>query len=91
MLLSEKTHSDLRPLTFRTNPEKIHAVIGGFHLSGAAMAPNVDPTIEKLKQVGMDVICPMHCTGFDVISRLSKELPDNFIQSSVGSKIVLEQ
>jgi 7,8-dihydropterin-6-yl-methyl-4-(beta-D-ribofuranosyl)aminobenzene 5'-phosphate synthase len=72
-----------------TGQKKIHAVIGGFHLSGAAMAPNVDPTIEKLKQVGMEVICPMHCTGFDVISQLSKELPDNFIQSSVGSKILL--
>jgi len=69
---------------------KVHAVIGGFHLSGPAMAPNVEPTIEKLKQIGMDVICPMHCTGFDIISRLSKELPESFIQSSVGSKILLQ-
>jgi 7,8-dihydropterin-6-yl-methyl-4-(beta-D-ribofuranosyl)aminobenzene 5'-phosphate synthase len=30
-----------------------------------------------------------HDSGLDVISRLSKELPDNFIQSSVGSKILL--
>lgn len=72
-----------------TGQEKIHAVIGGFHLSGPAMAPNVDPTIEILKKVGLDVICPMHCTGFDVISRLSREFPGRFIQSSVGSKILL--
>lgn len=70
--------------------KKVHAVIGGFHLSGPAMAPNVDPTIEKLKEIGMDVLCPMHCTGFDIISRLSKELPDSFIQSSVGSTILLK-
>jgi 7,8-dihydropterin-6-yl-methyl-4-(beta-D-ribofuranosyl)aminobenzene 5'-phosphate synthase len=70
--------------------KKVHAVVGGFHLSGPAMAPNVEPTIEKLKEIGIDVLCPMHCTGFDTISRLSKELPDRFVQSSVGSTILLQ-
>lgn len=74
-----------------TGQKKIHALIGGFHLSGAAMAPNVEPTIEKLKQISMEMICPMHCTGFNAISRLAGEMPEQFVNSSVGSKIILKK
>lgn len=72
-----------------TGQEKVFAVIGGFHLSGTAMAAMIEPTIKEIKKNSLQMICPMHCTGFQAMSRLASELPDIFVQSSVGSKIVL--
>ncbi|WP_022666176.1 MBL fold metallo-hydrolase [Desulfospira joergensenii] len=72
-----------------TGVEDVFAVIGGFHLSGPAMAPAVAPTIEALEQMSMSLVCPMHCSGFTAVSALSQALPDSFVLSSVGSKIIL--
>lgn len=72
-----------------TGVEEVFAVIGGFHLSGPAMAPAVAPTIEALKQISPSLICPMHCSGFQAVSALSQALPDSFVLSSVGSRILL--
>ena len=72
-----------------TGTDDVFAVIGGFHLSGAAMAPAVAPTIEALKQLSPSLVCPMHCSGFTAVSALSEALPDSFVLSSVGSRIIL--
>lgn len=72
-----------------TGKTKICAVIGGFHLGGSAMQPSIEPTIKEMKKLGVQVISPMHCTGFKAISRFAEEMPDAFILSSVGSRIVL--
>lgn len=72
-----------------TGIEKLYAVIGGFHLSGPAMAPAVDPTITELKRLSPQVICPMHCTGYHTISRIADEMNKAFILNSVGSRISL--
>jgi len=72
-----------------TGNKKIHAVIGGFHLSGAMMEPSIEPTIEEMKKMAVQVISPMHCTGFKAITRFAEEMPDAFILNSVGSRIIL--
>lgn len=72
-----------------TGTEDVFAVIGGFHLSGPAMAPAVAPTIEALQQISPSLVCPMHCSGFKAVSALSQALPDSFVLSSVGSRIIL--
>lgn len=72
-----------------TGQQDVCAVIGGFHLSGAVMEPSIEPTIEEMKKLSLQVISPMHCTGFKAISRFAEELPDAFVLSSVGSRIVL--
>jgi len=72
-----------------TGNKKIHAVIGGFHLSGAIMEPSIEPTIEEMKKMAVQVISPMHCTGFKAITRFAEEMPDAFILNSVGSRITL--
>ena len=69
--------------------EKIHAVVGGFHLSGPAFEPIVEETIESLKKMAPKIVVPMHCTGWSAAQRFSKEFPGVFILNSVGSKIVL--
>ncbi len=72
-----------------TGLRKVHAVLGGFHLSGPAFESIIEKTISELKNVGPEVIVPMHCTGWKAIQRLQQEFPSAFVLNSVGSKITL--
>ncbi len=69
---------------------RVHAVIGGFHLTGPAMEPRIDPTVQELRAIGPEVIVPMHCTGAAAIRRFADAFPDEFVLSSVGTSIVLQ-
>lgn len=72
-----------------TGQEKIHAVLGGFHLSGPFFEKFHDPTVDALKKIDPEVLIPMHCTGWKAIQRFQKEFPESFVLNSVGSKIML--
>ncbi|MBW2610276.1 MAG: MBL fold metallo-hydrolase [Deltaproteobacteria bacterium] len=72
-----------------TGVEKIHTVIGGFHLSGRAFEPIIEKTIEALKELDLKVIVPMHCTGWKAINRMSEAFPLSFVLNSVGSRFNL--
>ena len=72
-----------------TGEQKIHAVLGGFHLSGPFFEKFHDPTVEALKKIEPDVLIPMHCTGWKAIQRFQKEFPESFVLNSVGSKMML--
>jgi 7,8-dihydropterin-6-yl-methyl-4-(beta-D-ribofuranosyl)aminobenzene 5'-phosphate synthase len=65
--------------------DRIHAVLGGFHLSGPLFAPIIPPTIAALQQIGPDFIVPMHCTGFKATSRIANEMPGQFVLNTVGT------
>ena len=62
----------------------VHAVMGGFHLSGEN-EKLIDPTINEMKSVDPDYVIPMHCTGWNAINRFAQEMPENFILNSVGT------
>jgi 7,8-dihydropterin-6-yl-methyl-4-(beta-D-ribofuranosyl)aminobenzene 5'-phosphate synthase len=72
-----------------TGEQKIHAVLGGFHLSGPFFEKIHDETIQGMKKMNPDVIMPMHCTGLKAINRFQKEFPSSFVLNSVGSKMTL--
>lgn len=72
-----------------TGIEKIYAIVGGFHLSGAAFEPLIDQTCELLAAFAPQVIVPTHCTGFTAIHQLATRLPNAFIQCSVGTRFEL--
>ena len=72
-----------------TGEQKIHAVLGGFHLTGPFFEKIHDETFEELKKFDLDVISPMHCTGRKAIQRISEEFPSGFVLNSVGSKMTL--
>jgi len=72
-----------------TGEQKIHAVLGGFHLSGPFFEKFHDPTIDALNKIDPDVLMPMHCTGWKAIQRFQKEFPESFVLNSVGSKLML--
>ena len=72
-----------------TGVEKVYAVLGGLHLSGADYEKILEKTIDELKALSPAVIVPMHCTGRKAMELLSREFPAAFVLNSVGSKITL--
>lgn len=72
-----------------TGQDKIHAVLGGFHLTGPFFEKIHDETVEALKKMEPEVVMPMHCTGWKAIQKFQKEFASNFVLSSVGSKVML--
>ena len=69
-----------------TGVDKIHAIIGGFHLpaDGGIYEEAMDPTIEEIQNADPEYIIPCHCTGWKATNKII-DLPDKFIQSAVGT------
>jgi 7,8-dihydropterin-6-yl-methyl-4-(beta-D-ribofuranosyl)aminobenzene 5'-phosphate synthase len=72
-----------------TGVQKVHAVIGGFHLSGPLFEPIIPPTVAALKELNLEMIVPAHCTGWKATHAIARELPQAFVQNSVGTRFVL--
>lgn len=68
-----------------TGAQRVHAVLGGFHLAGPLFEPILEDTLEALKAEAPDVVVPMHCTGWNAIQRFSLAFPAAFVLNSVGS------
>jgi 7,8-dihydropterin-6-yl-methyl-4-(beta-D-ribofuranosyl)aminobenzene 5'-phosphate synthase len=68
--------------------QKVHAVLGGFHLSGKN-EDLIDPTINEMKAIDPDYVAPMHCTGWKAINRFAQEMPERFLLNSVGTTYLL--
>ncbi|MDD1690023.1 MAG: MBL fold metallo-hydrolase [Methanoregula sp.] len=66
----------------------VHAVLGGFHLTGPAFAPIIQPTVDAMKKIDPDYVVPMHCTGWDAINRFMVEMPGKCILNTVGTTYV---
>jgi 7,8-dihydropterin-6-yl-methyl-4-(beta-D-ribofuranosyl)aminobenzene 5'-phosphate synthase len=65
--------------------EKIHAVLGGFHLTNAE--PEViRRTVADIKALKPDYVIPTHCTGFEAVVAFGREMPDEFNLNTAGTK-----
>lgn len=67
------------------NVDKLHAVIGGFHL-GMAPLDYIKHTVDELEALAPDVIVPMHCTGSNFIDAMRRRMPDRIVASNLGSR-----
>jgi 7,8-dihydropterin-6-yl-methyl-4-(beta-D-ribofuranosyl)aminobenzene 5'-phosphate synthase len=72
-----------------TGVQSIHAVIGGFHLTGALFAPIIPPTVAALEKIKPRYLMPGHCSGWSAIHQIATAMPDAFIPNSVGTTLVL--
>lgn len=72
-----------------TGVEHVHAVLGGFHLTGAEPAL-IEQTVADMKKIHPDYIAPMHCTGFEAITAFAREMPEQFILNTAGTRYVFE-
>ena len=71
-----------------TGIEKVHAVIGGCHLTGAR-PELIQQTIADIKAIGPDYVVPTHCTGFEAIAAFAREMPDQFILNTAGTRYTI--
>jgi 7,8-dihydropterin-6-yl-methyl-4-(beta-D-ribofuranosyl)aminobenzene 5'-phosphate synthase len=69
-----------------TGEDRIHAVVGGFHLSGPGFEPIIRPTCDALGEFSADFLVPAHCTGWVATHALAARFPETFIQNSVGTR-----
>jgi len=67
--------------------QKVHAIVGGFHL-GPAPADYLKQVIGEIKKLEPDVLVPMHCSGLNFLLEARAQMPDNVIQTSTGSRLV---
>ena len=68
-----------------TGIDTVHAVIGGFHLTGPFFEPVIQPTIDAMKEIGPEYVIPLHCTGWKAINRFAEEMPGQFILNTVDT------
>ncbi len=79
--------NSVRRIQAVTGVEKVHAVVGGFHL---APAPDeiVAKTVAAFGTLDPDYIVPMHCTGVNTIIALERELPRKLVLPSTGTRLL---
>ncbi len=69
-----------------TGTQKVYMAVGGTHL-GPASEPQVERTIEALRELDVAWVGVSHCTGLPVASRLDRELPGRFFFNNAGTTI----
>jgi 7,8-dihydropterin-6-yl-methyl-4-(beta-D-ribofuranosyl)aminobenzene 5'-phosphate synthase len=67
--------------------DKVHAILGGFHLFPAD-DEYLRQTIVELKAINPDVLIPMHCSGPGLAFALRSQMPDQFVPSTNGTEYV---
>jgi 7,8-dihydropterin-6-yl-methyl-4-(beta-D-ribofuranosyl)aminobenzene 5'-phosphate synthase len=77
--------NSVRSAMAAANTDRVHAVIGGFHL-GTSPKEYLQHTLDELRSINPDVILPMHCTGEAFIAMLKDKLPEKVVFSNVGSR-----
>jgi len=66
--------------------QKVHALVGGFHL-GPAPADYLNQVIAEIKTLNPDVIIPMHCSGDNFIRAVRETMPDKLMVPATGAKL----
>ncbi len=70
-----------------TGIDRIHAVMGGFHLSGAFFEQIIGRTALELQKFSPTYVIPTHCTGRKAIMEIEKKMPGEFILNMAGTKL----
>ena len=71
-----------------TGVGKVHAFIGGLHLTGGIFETIIPETVERLKGIAPEVTVPGHCTGWKATHQIARELPESYVPTSVGTKML---
>src|SRR5262249_40207123 len=67
-----------------TGVSKIHAVIGGFHLSGLT-GERIEQVVDAFRAMKLDYIVPQHGTGMEAMLALYRHFPAELVVSSTGT------
>jgi len=66
--------------------QKVHAIVGGFHL-GPAPPDYLKQVVAEIKKLEPDVLIPMHCSGLNFTLEAQAQMPNTVISTSTGSKL----
>lgn len=80
----------LRQARRLSGEERVHAFIGGMHLTGGLFEKIIDRTLDDVAAIGPAVVVPGHCTGFRATAAIVTRMADRYVASSVGSRYRFE-
>ncbi|MCC8941936.1 MBL fold metallo-hydrolase [Bradyrhizobium sp. Arg68] len=66
--------------------QKVHAIVGGFHL-GPAPKDYLTEVVAEIKKLDPDVVVPMHCSGLNFVQEASAQLGDKVLVTTTGSRL----
>jgi 7,8-dihydropterin-6-yl-methyl-4-(beta-D-ribofuranosyl)aminobenzene 5'-phosphate synthase len=68
--------------------EKVHAVIGGFHIVPPLGDDYIRSTIDAFRKIDPDWLIPAHCTGDRFYDLARQAMPEKVIHSAAGTRFV---
>lgn len=68
--------------------DKVHAVIGGFHLVRPRTEAEARRTVAEFARIDPAYIIPMHCTGEPFIAEALRVMPQKIVRAYVGSQFI---
>ena len=70
--------------------DKVHAVIGGFHIVPPLGDDYIQNTIAAFQEINPDHLIPAHCSGDRFYDLARAAMPDKVIHSAVGTRFIFE-
>ena len=68
--------------------DKVHAVIGGFHIVPPLGDDYIRQTVEAFQEIDPDLLVPAHCTGDRFYDLARDAMGDKVVHSAVGTRFV---
>jgi 7,8-dihydropterin-6-yl-methyl-4-(beta-D-ribofuranosyl)aminobenzene 5'-phosphate synthase len=66
--------------------DKVHAIMGGFHL-GPAPTDYLTQVVSEIGKLNPDVLIPMHCSGLNFTQEAQRQLPGKVLTTTTGTRI----
>ena len=70
--------------------QKVHAIIGGFHIVPPLDDNYIWQVIAAFKEINPDYLIPGHCAGERFYDLVRAEMSDKVIHSAVGTRFIFE-
>lgn len=75
-----------------TGVDRVYALMGGFHLGFPGVpAENATRTVAAIRESEIQVVAPMHCTGFQTQCALHATIPDRYLVNTTGTSVEFVQ
>jgi 7,8-dihydropterin-6-yl-methyl-4-(beta-D-ribofuranosyl)aminobenzene 5'-phosphate synthase len=70
-----------------TGEDRVHAFVGGMHLTGGIFERLIPETLNELAAIAPRWLVPGHCTGWKATHEIARRLPEAYVQTSVGTRL----
>jgi 7,8-dihydropterin-6-yl-methyl-4-(beta-D-ribofuranosyl)aminobenzene 5'-phosphate synthase len=75
-----------RYATRLTGGQRLHGLIGGFHLNGPLFEPLIPQVLDDLAALTPAALVPAHCTGWRAQHAMSARFGEAFVPNAVGTR-----